>query len=163
MWQFALMFYVLLCIVHVLFMCACLKRYGLRYVQKILCYIYYCYNLLSWLFFVDQDGETRDLRQYHYTKWPDMGVPDCPAPVLNFIKRVNDYVPEDAGPPIIHCRWGRRGFTITGVATAILKSLRSGGKWWWMWIRNVTIVNRGCSSVSQRPLRNILQARPNVS
>ena len=48
-------------------------------------------------------GEVREVRQFHFTSWPDMSVPQCPI-LLNFMKVVNAYEPDDAAPPVVHCR-----------------------------------------------------------
>ncbi|XP_072041064.1 receptor-type tyrosine-protein phosphatase T-like [Amphiura filiformis] len=47
-----------------------------------------------------------EIKQFHFTDWPDFGVPKYPTPVLNFIKTVNAFNPEGSGPPIIHCSAG---------------------------------------------------------
>ncbi|XP_072041267.1 receptor-type tyrosine-protein phosphatase mu-like [Amphiura filiformis] len=59
-------------------------------------------------------GEIRELRQFHFIEWPDMGVPQCPS-LLNFMNVVNSYKPRNAGPPVIHCSAGvgRTGTYIT--------------------------------------------------
>ena len=53
----------------------------------------------------------RHVLQYHYTNWPDHGVPDNPLPVIGFVKRSsasnggggNGGAPE-SGPIVVHCR-----------------------------------------------------------
>ena len=44
------------------------------------------------------------IQQYHYTTWPDHGVPSHTLPVLRFIKKSADSNPADGGPVIAHCR-----------------------------------------------------------
>ena len=46
------------------------------------------------------------MKQFHYTGWPDFGVPDHPHPVIAFIHRLNNFKRTTRGPDIIHCRWG---------------------------------------------------------
>ena len=46
----------------------------------------------------------RVIQQYHYTTWPDHGVPSHTLPVLRFIKKSADSNPADGGPVIAHCR-----------------------------------------------------------
>ena len=49
------------------------------------------------------------MKQFHYTGWPDFGVPDHPHPVLAFIRRLNNFKRTAPGPDIIHCRYGEGG------------------------------------------------------
>ena len=62
----------------------------------------------SMFFFAfQQEGvEPRSIYQFHYTGWPDHGVPDDPSSVLNILEDVNikqDHI-EGAGPIVVHCR-----------------------------------------------------------
>ncbi|CAH0577792.1 unnamed protein product [Chrysodeixis includens] len=55
-----------------------------------------------------ESGASRDITQYHYTTWPDFGVPTSPVAFLQFLKRVREsgmLDPTD-GPPVIHCSAG---------------------------------------------------------
>ncbi|XP_075540204.1 tyrosine-protein phosphatase non-receptor type 11-like isoform X3 [Dermacentor variabilis] len=52
--------------------------------------------------------ETRSVFHYHFTAWPDHGVPSDPGCVLNFLHDVNqrqESIP-DAGPIVVHCSAG---------------------------------------------------------
>ncbi|XP_023318195.1 tyrosine-protein phosphatase Lar isoform X3 [Trichogramma pretiosum] len=51
-------------------------------------------------------SERREIKQLQFTAWPDHGVPEHPAPFLQFLRRVRILNPSDAGPLIVHCSAG---------------------------------------------------------
>ncbi|XP_067123786.1 tyrosine-protein phosphatase non-receptor type 11-like isoform X1 [Centruroides vittatus] len=56
----------------------------------------------------ENESESRTIYHYHFTAWPDHGVPSDPGCVLNFLHDVNcrqDSIP-NAGPIIVHCSAG---------------------------------------------------------
>ena len=59
--------------------------------------------------------EERIVKQFHYTTWPDFGVPEHPTPVLRFTRRILTSDQQDAGPLVVHCSAGvgRSGTFIT--------------------------------------------------
>ncbi|XP_065834059.1 receptor-type tyrosine-protein phosphatase S-like isoform X2 [Oscarella lobularis] len=51
-------------------------------------------------------NEGRDVKLYHFTSWPDHGVPKFATGLLSFIKRVNRELPKNSGPMVVHCSAG---------------------------------------------------------
>jgi hypothetical protein len=57
--------------------------------------------------------DRREVKQFQFTAWPDHGVPEHPAPFLQFIRRIHMLNPGDSGPIVTHCRSVIPSFTIT--------------------------------------------------
>lgn len=59
------------------------------------------------MFFFNQRGfnEVREVKQFHFTGWPDHGVPYHATGLLSFIRRVKISNPPSAGPIVVHCRY----------------------------------------------------------
>lgn len=55
-----------------------------------------------------ESSKTREVVQFHYTTWPDFGIPSSPVAFLQFLKEVRESgaLDKDVGPPIIHCSAG---------------------------------------------------------
>nr|CAB3265301.1 receptor-type tyrosine-protein phosphatase kappa [Phallusia mammillata] len=68
-------------------------------------------------FILQQSGgyDAREVKQYHFTSWPDHGVPSRPTNLLSYIRRVKSYEPPGQGPTVVHCSAGsgRTGCYIT--------------------------------------------------
>ncbi|XP_053955521.1 tyrosine-protein phosphatase non-receptor type 61F isoform X2 [Anastrepha ludens] len=62
-----------------------------------------------WFKLTDLETNTsREILQFHYTTWPDFGIPSSPVAFLQFLKQVRDTGALDAsvGPAIVHCSAG---------------------------------------------------------
>ncbi|KAI4794768.1 hypothetical protein KUCAC02_031852 [Chaenocephalus aceratus] len=55
-----------------------------------------------------EDQVSRLVRQFHYTVWPDHGVPETTQSLVQFVRTVRDYVNRSpgSGPTVVHCSAG---------------------------------------------------------
>ena len=55
-----------------------------------------------------QSEESREILHFHYTKWPDFGVPSNPEVFLEFLYAVrrSKVLDRDKGPAVVHCSAG---------------------------------------------------------
>ncbi|XP_077374050.1 receptor-type tyrosine-protein phosphatase beta [Festucalex cinctus] len=66
----------------------------------------------------------RVLRHFHFTVWPDHGVPDSTRSLVHFVRTVRDFVnrsPAGGGPTVVHCS---AGVGRTGTFVALDRLLR---------------------------------------
>ncbi|XP_031152075.1 tyrosine-protein phosphatase non-receptor type 2 isoform X2 [Sander lucioperca] len=68
-------------------------------------------------------GEKREICHFHYTTWPDFGVPESPASFLNFLFKVRESgaLEVEHGPAVVHCSAGiGRSGTFSLVDTCVV-------------------------------------------
>ncbi|GLH07311.1 Tyrosine-protein phosphatase non-receptor type 61F [Gryllus bimaculatus] len=55
-----------------------------------------------------ESGNSRDILHFHYTTWPDFGVPQSPTAFLEFLMvvRRSGVLSPNVGPPVVHCSAG---------------------------------------------------------
>lgn len=51
------------------------------------------------------ENEERVICQFHYTTWPDHGVPNSVQPILELVRLIRDCQASEAVPVLIHCRY----------------------------------------------------------
>lgn len=49
---------------------------------------------------------TRPIRHFHFTAWPDFGVPERPQSLIKFVRIVRDQMIRECGPMLVHCSAG---------------------------------------------------------
>ncbi|KAM8892397.1 receptor-type tyrosine-protein phosphatase beta isoform 2-T2 [Spinachia spinachia] len=76
----------------------------------------------------EQLSSTRLVRHFHYTVWPDHGVPETTYSLVQFVRTVRDFVDRSpgSGPAVVHCSAGvgRTGTFI--VLDRVLQQLDTG-------------------------------------
>jgi tyrosine-protein phosphatase non-receptor type 11 len=93
------------------------------------------------------DSPRREIMQFHFTAWPDHGVPDDPNDVLGFLLRVKQHMkllPESVprlGPMIVHCSAGI-GRTGTFIVIDML-------------LENIALYGLNCDIDIQKTIQNV--------
>jgi len=63
------------------------------------------YTIRQLLVACDQGGRTPlKVTQFHFTSWPDHGVPEYAGPILNYLRRMKAQVNPSRRPILVHCR-----------------------------------------------------------
>lgn len=75
------------------------------------------------------EGETRKLKQFAYTSWPDHGVPLTTQELLGFRNAINSAVTNPDVPQLIHCSAGvGRTGTYIAIDRIMKQCLDMGGE-----------------------------------
>jgi protein tyrosine phosphatase len=53
-----------------------------------------------------KDGEKFTVKQFHYTSWPDHGVPESTAGTLTMLRKAREARKGHDGPMLVHCSAG---------------------------------------------------------
>jgi len=75
-------------------------------------------------------GESREVYHFHYTDWPDFGVPKTPTPFLRFLRDIRRSGGLDLphGPAVVHCSAGiGRSGTFCLIDSCLIKMNTSEG------------------------------------
>jgi len=63
--------------------------------------------MYSSLFSVTQQGDSLTVMHFHFTAWPDHGVPTQPTSLLSFRRKFHSYdTGTVSGPVVVHCSAG---------------------------------------------------------
>ncbi|XP_029665553.1 tyrosine-protein phosphatase non-receptor type 1 isoform X2 [Formica exsecta] len=76
-----------------------------------------------------ETNDSREILHFHYTTWPDFGVPQSPTAFLRFLAdvRQSGALDQNVGPPIIHCSAGiGRSGTLCLVDTCLVLIEKNG-------------------------------------
>jgi len=87
------------------------------------------YNITTLRLSRIEEEESREVLHFHYTTWPDFGVPTCPDTFLEYLGAVRDSgcLSHDDCPPVVHCSAGiGRSGTFILVDTCLLEAEQSG-------------------------------------
>ncbi|XP_055949262.1 tyrosine-protein phosphatase 10D-like [Argiope bruennichi] len=57
-------------------------------------------------FKVSRNDQSRVVRHFHFTTWPDFGVPEPPQILVKFVRSVRERIGNDPKPIVVHCSAG---------------------------------------------------------
>ncbi|CAI9729415.1 phosphatidylinositol phosphatase PTPRQ [Octopus vulgaris] len=56
---------------------------------------------------VNMGETTKEVKQFHFLKWPDFGCPQNTSLLINFVQTIRTHMPyTDTGPTLVHCSAG---------------------------------------------------------
>ncbi|PRD24160.1 UNVERIFIED_CONTAM: Ptprt [Trichonephila clavipes] len=57
-------------------------------------------------FNISKSHKSREIKQFHFTSWPDHGIPPNTTPFINFLKKMHAYNSDCNAPITVHCSAG---------------------------------------------------------
>lgn len=65
-----------------------------------------CDSSVMHIYYIIQDGQSRTIRQFQFTDWPEQGVPKSGEGFIDFIGQVHKTKEQfgQEGPITVHCR-----------------------------------------------------------
>lgn len=63
-------------------------------------------DFLAHVLTISCGSESRTIRHFHYTTWPDHGVPETPTSLIHMMKIVRELQPSNRVPIVVHCSAG---------------------------------------------------------
>lgn len=69
-------------------------------------FMYYVFELLIITIFNSQGETQRVIRHFHFTTWPDFGVPNPPQTLVRFVRAFRERIGPDQRPIVVHCSAG---------------------------------------------------------
>src|SRR4029434_2671129 len=107
---------VFVCMCVFVFVCVCVCLGGCMCICLCVCVclclclcvcVWVCVCAYLWVCVHPQRGahEIREIHLFHFTGWPDHGVPYHATGLLGFVRRVKAKNHAHAGPIVVHCRW----------------------------------------------------------
>ena len=78
-------------------------------------------------FLVTDENVNHKVVQYHFTTWPEHGVPSDPIPFLEFQNRVSREVSDNHGPMLVHCGTGVSRTAVFIAVDSLLQQALSEG------------------------------------
>lgn len=84
-----------------------LKSQTPGWVDQTWLYDFSCAVSLNHTLILSQDGQSRTIRQFQFTDWPEQGVPKTGEGFIDFIGQVHKTKEQfgQDGPITVHCRW----------------------------------------------------------
>ena len=88
-----------------------LADYTIRKLQVKVSFAGESLSLISIVLQITAGSESHSLIHFHFTSWPDHGVPAYASPVLSFQRLIRSHHVPSSGPLVVHCRYVLESFS----------------------------------------------------